>query len=317
MSMTSGSPAIEARGLTKRFGEVLALNGLDLVVESGTVLGLLGPNGAGKTTAVSILTTLLQPDSGSATIAGVDLVAEPHRVRERIGLSGQYAAVDNLLTGRENLEIVGRLYQLPKAVAKQRADEALERLSLTEAGDRQVRTYSGGMRRRLDLGASLVGRPKVLILDEPTTGLDPRTRIELWEFLRELVGEGTTVLLTTQYLEEADELADQISVIDSGKLIAEGTSDELKQQMGGDVLVVTPVDRDAVAKAAEIITSITGSEARVNTVGEISTPVSNKVETLVNVAAALDDAALELAEIAVQRPSLDDVFLSLTGNESE
>ena len=290
---------------------------MDLSVADGEVRGLLGPNGAGKTTLVNVLTTLLTPTAGTATVDGLDVCKQSREVRSRIGLAGQYAAVDNLLTGRENLEIVGRLYQLPKAVAKQRADEALERLSLTEAGDRQVRTYSGGMRRRLDLGASLVGRPKVLILDEPTTGLDPRTRIELWEFLRELVGEGTTVLLTTQYLEEADELADQISVIDSGKLIAEGTSDELKQQMGGDVLVVTPVDRDAVAKAAEIITSITGSEARVNTVGEISAPVSNKVETLVNVAAALDDAALELAEIAVQRPSLDDVFLSLTGNESE
>ena len=308
---------IQANGIEVDFGSVKALDGVDLSVADGEVRALLGPNGAGKTTLVNVLTTLLTPTAGTATVDGLDVCKQSREVRSRIGLAGQYAAVDNLLTGRENLEIVGRLYQLPKAVAKQRADEALERLSLTEAGDRQVRTYSGGMRRRLDLGASLVGRPKVLILDEPTTGLDPRTRIELWEFLRELVGEGTTVLLTTQYLEEADELADQISVIDSGKLIAEGTSDELKQQMGGDVLVVTPVDRDAVAKAAEIITSITGSEARVNTVGEISAPVSNKVETLVNVAAALDDAALELAEIAVQRPSLDDVFLSLTGNESE
>ena len=246
-----------------------------------------------------------------------DRCTQSREVRSRIGLAGQYAAVDNLLTGRENLEIVGRLYQLPKALAKQRADEALERLSLTEAGDRQVRTYSGGMRRRLDLGASLVGRPKVLILDEPTTGLDPRTRIELWDFLRELVGEGTTVLLTTQYLEEADELADQISVIDSGKLIAEGTSDELKQQMGGDVLIVSPVDRDSVTRAAEIITSIAGTEARINTMNEISAAVSNKVETLVKVASALKADGIELAEIAVQRPSLDDVFLSLTGSESE
>ena len=310
-------PIIQATGVEVDFGSVKALDGVDLSVADGEVRGLLGPNGAGKTTLVNVLTTLLTPTAGTATVDGLDVCTQSREVRSRIGLAGQYAAVDNLLTGRENLEIVGRLYQLPKAVAKQRADEALERLSLTDAGDRMVRTYSGGMRRRLDLGASRVGRPKVLILDEPTTGLDPRTRIELWEFLRELVGEGTTVLLTTQYLEEADELADEISVIDSGKVIAEGTADDLKHQMGGDLLVATPADRDSLTKLAEVIASMTGSEARTSDAGEVSAPVTNKVDTLVRVAAKLEEAGIELAEIAIQRPSLDDVFLSLTGNESE
>ena len=305
---------IQARGIEVDFGSVKALDGVDLTVADGEVRGLLGPNGAGKTTLVSVLTTLLRPTAGTASIDGLDVCEQPNHVRSRIGLAGQYAAVDNLLTGRENLEIVGRLYQLPKAVAKKRADEALERLSLTDAADRLVRTYSGGMRRRLDLGASLVGRPKVLVLDEPTTGLDPRTRIELWGFLRELVHEGATVLLTTQYLEEADELADEISVIEAGKVIAEGTADELKQRMGGDVLVAVPVDRDSLTALCEIVASVTGNEARITEAGSVSAPVNDKVSSLVRVADELRAAGIELAEIAIQRPSLDDVFLSLTGD---
>ena len=304
---------IQANGIEVAFGDVKALDGVDLSVADGEVRGLLGPNGAGKTTLVSVLTTLLTPDAGTATIDGLDVCTQSDQVRSRIGLAGQYAAVDNLLTGRENLEIVGRLYQLPKAVAKKRAEEALERLSLTEAGDRLVRTYSGGMRRRLDLGASLVGRPKVLVLDEPTTGLDPRTRIELWGFLRELVSEGATVLLTTQYLEEADELADEISVIDAGRVIAEGTADQLKQQMGGDLLVAVPTNRDSLPAVAEIVTSVTGSNARISDTGSVSAAVSDRVAALVQVAAELERVGIELSEIAIQRPSLDDVFLSLTG----
>lgn len=315
--MDQSNAIIEVQGIEVDFGSVKALDGVDLSVADGEVRGLLGPNGAGKTTLVNVLTTLLTPTAGSATIDGLDVCAQSREVRARIGLAGQYAAVDNLLTGRENLEIVGRLYQLPKAVAAQRADEALERLSLTDAGDRMVRTYSGGMRRRLDLGASLVGRPKILILDEPTTGLDPRTRIELWDFLRELVGEGTTVLLTTQYLEEADELADAISVIDSGKVIAEGTADELKTQMGGDLLVARPADRDSLPRVAKIVSSVTGREARISDAGEVSAPVTNKVDTLVQIATELKAAGIEISEIAVQQPTLDDVFLSLTGNADD
>ena len=308
---------IQASGVEVDFGSVKALDHVDLVVADGEVRGLLGPNGAGKTTLVNVLTTLLIPTAGTASIDGLDVCEKPDLVRSRIGLAGQYAAVDGLLTGRENLEIVGRLYQLPKALAKKRAEEALERLSLTDAGDRLVRTYSGGMRRRLDLGASLVGRPKVLILDEPTTGLDPRTRIELWDFLRELVGEGATVLLTTQYLEEADELADEISVIDAGKVIAEGTADELKRRMGGDRLVAVPEDQTSIGALAEVVATVTGSEVRISEMGSVSAAVDDRIGSLVRVAAELESAGIEIAEISIERPSLDDVFLALTGQDDK
>lgn len=309
---------IEAHGVHVDFGSVKALDGVDLAVPEGEVRGLLGPNGAGKTTLVKVIATLLRPTSGSASVDGVDVQLDPMAVRSRIGLAGQYAAVDDLLTGRENLEIVGRLYQLSPQEAARRASDALERLSLTDAADRLVRTYSGGMRRRLDLGASLVGRPKVLILDEPTTGLDPRTRIELWEFLRELVGEGATVLLTTQYLEEADELADEITVIDTGRVIAEGTADQLKAEVGGDLLVVTPGSRADLGTVSATITTVTGVEARVDEQkGTVSAAVNDRVASLVEVASRLDADGIALSDIAVQRPSLDDVFLALTGATAE
>jgi daunorubicin resistance ABC transporter ATP-binding subunit len=310
---------IDITGLTKRFGSTLALSNVDLTVEQGTVLGLLGPNGAGKTTLVRVLATLLLPDSGTARIAGVDVVAQPEQARELIGLAGQYAAVDELLTGRENLEMVGRLYGLTKDEARSRAVDALARLSLTDAGDRAVRTYSGGMRRRLDLGASLVGRPRVLILDEPTTGLDPRTRSELWDFIRELVNDGTTVLLTTQYLEEADVLADRIVVLDRGGVIAEGTADELKQRQGGDVVEVRPRDAASVDELAALLTGIGGTPLVDHRVGRVSIPVGSRrgADVLTTVARIVTDRNIELDDLAIHRPSLDDVFLALTGHSAE
>ncbi len=313
---------IAAHGVHVEFGSgdnaVKALDGVDIAVPEGQVRGLLGPNGAGKTTLVKVIATLLRPSVGSASVDGIDVIEDPTAVRSRIGLAGQYAAVDDLLTGRENLEIVGRLYQLSPAEAATRAAEALERLSLTDAADRLVRTYSGGMRRRLDLGASLVGRPKVLILDEPTTGLDPRTRVELWEFLRELVGEGATVLLTTQYLEEADELADQITVIDSGRVIAEGTADQLKAEVGGDLLIVAPAKRADLGAVASVVTDVTGVDVRLDEQkGSVAVAVNNRVGALIEVATRLEADRIEIADIAVHRPSLDDVFLALTGSTAE
>ena len=302
---------IEVEGVSKSFGAVHALTGVDLHVAAGTVLGLLGPNGAGKSTLVKVLATLHAPDAGRATIDGFDVVRDAVAVRSRIGLAGQFAAVDELLTGRENLVMVGRLYRLGRREAAARADDVLERLGLHDAGDRSVRTYSGGMRRRLDLGASLVGRPRVLILDEPTTGLDPRTRLDLWEFLAGLVHDGTTVLLTTQYLEEADHLADRIVVIDQGRTIAEGTSDELKTQLGGDVLDVRLRDEATAARAASVLrtTYDAGLVLRL--------PAPGRAATLIAAVRSLDEAGIEVDDIALRRPSLDDVFLALTGRPAE
>ena len=308
---------VEAKHLVKTYrnGEVKALNDLSLDVEEGTVLGVLGPNGAGKTTTVRILATLLKPDSGSATVAGIDVIKNPEKVREVIGLSGQYAAVDETLTGWDNLVMFGRLYHLGYKKSVDRANELLERFDLTEAAKRPITTYSGGMRRRLDLAASLIVRPKVLFLDEPTTGLDPRGRQDMWSVIQELVTGGVTVLLTTQYLEEADQLADDIAVIDRGTVIARGTSDALKTQVGGEKLEIT-VENDDIAKTQEIVTRVSGHSAYVNT-RTVSAPVVNGSKDLLEALRALDDAKIHPLDIGLRRPSLDDVFLSLTGHVAE
>ena len=308
---------IDVHAVTKSFGDVQALAEVDLHVDQGTVLGLLGPNGAGKSTLVKILATLYAPDSGHATIAGFDVVRDAVAVRSIIGLAGQFAAVDDLLTGRENLEMVGRLYRLGRRESATRAVAALERLGLADAADRQVKTYSGGMRRRLDLGASLVGRPRVLILDEPTTGLDPRTRLDLWAFIHELVVEGTTLLLTTQYLEEADHLAKRIVVIDHGRVIAEGTSDELKARLGGDVLEVRVASADRVADAARLLAALHGDKPTVDHDEQrLRVAARDGATTLVGAVRLFDDAHIVLADIGLRRPSLDDVFLALTGRDT-
>jgi ABC-2 type transport system ATP-binding protein len=310
--------AIVTEGLRRHFGPIKAVDGVDLAAPAGTVLGLLGPNGAGKTTIVRILTTLLDPDGGSARVAGYDVVRDAEALRSMIGLAGQYAAVDENLTGRENLDLVGRLYHLGRSEASRRADEMLERFELTDAASRTVKTYSGGMRRRLDLGASLVGRPQVLFLDEPTTGLDPRSRFGLWDVIRELVNDGTTLLLTTQYLEEADRLADHIAVIDGGRVIAEGTSDELKSRVGGDLLALRVADRARVAEAAAAIADLgSGAPQVVAESGEVSLPVREGASILAEVVRRLDAAGLEISDLALGRPSLDDVFLALTGHVAE
>lgn len=311
-------PAILAEGLRKRFRETEALAGLDLRVEAGTVLGLLGPNGAGKTTAVRILTTLLLPDSGRAQVAGMDVVRRAERLRGRIGLAGQYAAVDEFLTGRENLEMFGRLYRLSRRRARARAEELLERFDLAGAASRVVKTYSGGMRRRLDLAASLIVAPPVLFLDEPTTGLDPRGRLGMWELIGELVAGGVTLLLTTQYLDEADRLADRIAVIDSGRVIAEGTSDELKQRVGGERLELTIPRHGSLERAREALSGQVAGEVYVDEIARrVSAPVNGGAGRLADVVRALDDAGVELEELGVHRPTLDDVFLALTGHEAE
>jgi ABC-2 type transport system ATP-binding protein len=306
---------IEAAGIRKAFGKTVALAEVDLVAESGKVLALLGPNGAGKTTLVKILATLLLPDAGWAKIAGYDVVKEARKVRSLIGLAGQYAAVDENLSGRENLELVGRLYHLPKVERRQRAQEALELFDLTDAADRQVKTYSGGMRRRLDVGASLVGQPALLILDEPTTGLDPRSRIDVWEFLQNLVTGGTTVLLTTQYLEEADQLAHKILVLDQGRAIAEGTSDELKDQLGGDRVEARVRDDAQLGSVVRVLSDLGDGPPNIDKLQRrVSVPSRNGAQTLMTAARLLDEADVALEDLAVRRPSLDDVFLALTGH---
>ncbi|WP_298746581.1 ATP-binding cassette domain-containing protein [uncultured Serinicoccus sp.] len=311
---------IEAHDLRKtyhsRSGDVHALAGLSLTVPQGTVKGLLGPNGAGKTTTVKVLNTLLQPDSGTASVAGVDVLQDPEGVRRVIGASGQYAAVDEHLTGRENLEMVGRLYHLGGARSKARAAELLEQFDLADAGDRPVKGFSGGMRRRIDLACALVNSPQILFLDEPTTGLDPRSRLGLWEVIKDLVAQGTTVLLTTQYLEEADYLADDISVIDHGTVIAEGTADELKAQVGGHRVVVTLVDADDADTARAVLARHGTEEVQQDTGGRtLSVPVTEGPGALQHVLADLDSAGVRLHDAGMRRPTLDDVFLRLTGRE--
>jgi ABC-2 type transport system ATP-binding protein len=308
--------AVETSSLHKRYGDVHALRGIDLRVDTGSVFGLLGPNGAGKTTAVRILTTLLQPDEGSARVAGLDVVRDAAKVRRQIGLAGQYAAVDENLTGFENLEMVGRLYHLGRREARARARELLADFDLSEAGDRLVRTYSGGMRRRLDLAAALVARPPVLFLDEPTTGLDIRSRIGLWDAMEALVAGGTTVLLTTQYLDEADRLADRIAVIDQGLVIAEGTPSELKNQVGGDRLDIHLCDGQRGEEAIAALATIASDRPFVED-GSILVPVAQRRGTIADAVRRLDDAGIAIDDIAVRTPTLDDVFLNLTGHAAE
>ncbi len=312
------SSAIEVSGLTKNFGKVKALNGISFEVEKGTVVGLLGPNGSGKTTTVRILSTLLKPDSGSAKVSGFDVVSQDEDVRRLIGLTGQYAAVDEYLTGRENLELFGRLFHLSKKDSANRAAELLERFDLSDAADRGIKGYSGGMRRRLDLAASLIGHPSVLFLDEPTTGLDPRSRLGMWEVIKDLVADGTTVLLTTQYLEEADQLASRIIVLDHGNMIAQGTSDQLKTSVGGDRIEVV-VDQDSqVAQATEILKALSSGEPVVDSIARrILIPVSGGSKAIVEAVRRLDEANIMVDDISLRRPTLDDVFLSLTGHIAE
>ena len=307
-------PIIEASGLTKHYGDVHALDGLDLVAESGRVTALLGPNGAGKTTFISAVATLLKPDSGELRVAGIDVKAHPKKIRQTIGLAGQYASVEEAMTGLENLEMVARLFGLSKHDAKREAAAVLERLGLNHAGKKLVRTYSGGMRRRLDLGASLVGRPQLLLLDEPTTGLDPRSRMELWEAIRNLVADGTDVLLTTQYLEEADQLARDVVIVDHGKVIASGTPDDLKGQAGRDVIEVKPRAGTDLAKVTAVLAGVAAEPPRTDEdTQRVSASVDGGADQLATVVRLLDEQSLAVDDIGLRRPTLDEVFLALTG----
>ena len=309
---------IEASGLTKRYGDVVALDGLDLDVPEGTVLGLLGPNGAGKTTAVRVLTTLLEADSGTASVAGIDVRTDPGGVRKVIGLSGQYAAVDEYLTGYENLDMVGLLYRLGRRPSQQRARELLDQFDLTDAADRPVKTYSGGMRRRLDLAAALVAKPQVLFLDEPTTGLDPGSRTTMWEVIRGLVRDGTTLLMTTQYLEEADRLADDIVVIDHGKAIARGRSDELKAQVGGERIELVVAQTDDIPASRKALAGVAVGELLVDEHNrKLTAPVTDGATALMAALRRLDDQQIKVLDVGLRRPTLDDVFLTLTGRAAE
>ncbi|MFJ2198597.1 ATP-binding cassette domain-containing protein [Streptomyces violaceusniger] len=306
--------AIEVEGIRKRYGDHEALRGVDLSVPAGTLLGLLGPNGAGKTTTVRVLATLLEADEGRASVAGYDVRTQPREVRRRIGLTGQYAALDERLTGRENLQLVGVLHRLGRRGAKARAEVLLDRLGLGQFADRTVKTYSGGTRRRLDLAASLIADPKVLFLDEPTTGLDPTSRLILWDMIREQLAGGVTVLMTTQYLEEADQLADRIAVIDGGRVIADGTSDELKAKVGGERLEVTVQDDASIPAAVTALRTVTAMEPVVEQHGRmVSVSLRDQLKTVAEAACALDAAQVRPIGFAVRRPSLDDVFLALTG----
>lgn len=306
--------AIEAEGLHKRYGEHQALRGVDLSVPAGSLLGVLGPNGAGKTTAVRVLTTLLDADSGHARVAGHDVRTHPREVRRRIGLTGQYAALDEKLTGRENLRLIGRLFRMGRPAARARSEELLERMDLSSAADRPVKTYSGGMRRRLDLAASLIGEPEVLFLDEPTTGLDLTSRLTVWDMIRQQLAGGVTVLMTTQYLEEADQLADQVSVIDDGQVIAEGSPDELKRKVGGERLEVVVADSADTPHAVKALRSVAAAAPTVAEDGRtVSTPLPAGMAAISQAASALDAAGIQPIDFAVRRPSLDDVFLALTG----